>query len=231
MMNKPGNGVSFVQRRLVFPEAAAFNRIVAKDKILKQNTAPLGVKKMFQAQIERIRCSYELTSEKLNLKSSSDVPKILIIQIFLKRDVVSSKVLEMIDRAFGVPVFFELHYADKFRYCASYRRRSRSDPSTWVLSGYFTGSWLEKNVEATPLPVTLSLDSLYRTLLKAMIPLPFRKGEALGALVSRVDRLRVKERDAERLESRMKKEKQFNRKVELNRKLNELKQEIEDLSK
>jgi hypothetical protein len=57
------------------------------------------------------------------------------------------------------------------------------------------------------------------------------KGEALYELVSRVDRLRVKERDAGRLESRIKKEKQFNRRVELNRKLNELKQEIKNLSK
>ena len=137
----------------------------------------------------------------------------------------------MIDRTFGVPVFFELHYADKFRYCASYRRRSKSDPSTWVLSGYLTGNWIEKDTDTTPLPVTLSLDSLYRTILKAMIPLPFRKGEALDALISRVDRLRVKERDAGRLESRMEKEKQFNRKVGLNKSLNELKQEIENLSK
>lgn len=230
-MDKSGDTISLMQKRLVFPEAAAFNRIVAKDKILKQNTAPPGVKKIFQAQIERIRCSYELTSEKLNLKSSSDVPKILIIQIFLKRDAVHHKVLEMIDRTFGVPVFFELHHADKLRYCASYRRRSKSDPSTWVLSGYFTGNWIEKDAETIPLPVTLSLDSLYRTFLKAMIPLLLRKGEALDGLVSRVDRLRVKERDAGRLESRIEKEKQFNRRVALNRSLNELKQEIENLSK
>ncbi len=42
-MNKSGGAISLMQKRLVFPEAAAFNRIVAKDKILKQNMAPPGV--------------------------------------------------------------------------------------------------------------------------------------------------------------------------------------------
>jgi len=66
-------------------------------------------------------------------------------------------------------------------------------------------------------------------LLKDLIPIKPRKKESLNELVSRVDQLRVKEREAVKLENRIKKEKQFNRRVELNRTLNELKQEIKDL--
>jgi hypothetical protein len=61
--------------------------------------------------------------------------------------------------------------------------------------------------------------------------LSFRKGESLDSLVSRVNQLRVKEREAVKLENRIKKEKQFNRRVELNRALNELKAEIKDLKR
>jgi hypothetical protein len=62
-----------------------------------------------------------------------------------------------------------------------------------------------------------------------MSPLKLREDETLSNLVARVDLLRTKERDAQQLEKRMKIEKQFNRRVEMNRALNELKKEIENL--
>ena len=81
-------------------------------------------------------------------------------------------------------------------------------------------------MEKVELPVVLSMSALYQTFLKAIIPLSFRENESLDGLVSRVDQLRIKEREADKFASRMKKEKQFNRRVELNRTLNELKAEI-----
>ena len=50
-------------------------------------------------------------------------------------------------------------------------------------------------------------------------------------MIKRFEDVQIKEREAMRLESRIKKEKQFNRKVELNRKLNDLKKEIEELKR
>lgn len=83
--------------------------------------------------------------------------------------------------------------------------------------------------KASELPVVLNMGALYQSLLASMTPLSFRKGENLDSLVSRVDLLRIKEREADKLESRMNKEKQFNRRVELNRSLNILKKEISKL--
>ncbi len=90
---------------------------------------------------------------------------------------------------------------------------------------------MSDSLEKAELPVVLNMAALYHFFLKAIIPLPFRQGEKLDDLVSRVDLLRVKERESEKVESRIKKEKQFNRRVELNRTLNALKQEIEGLRK
>ena len=81
-------------------------------------------------------------------------------------------------------------------------------------------------MEKIELPVVLSRGALYRTFLKAIIPLSFRENESLDGLVLRVDQLRIKVLKADNLASRMKQEKQFNRRVELNRTLNELKAEI-----
>jgi hypothetical protein len=73
------------------------------------------------------------------------------------------------------------------------------------------------------------MGALYQAFLTAISPLRFREGENLNDLVARIDLLRVKEREAEKLENRIKKEKQFNRRVEMNRALNELNIEIDNL--
>jgi hypothetical protein len=87
------------------------------------------------------------------------------------------------------------------------------------------------DTEKIELPVVLNMGALCQVFLKGLSPLSFRKGESLDSLVSRVDQLRVKEREVVKLANRIKKEKQFNRRVELNRMLNEIRAEIEDLKR
>ena len=233
-MNK-GVGVNradSINAPLRFPERTTFNKIIAKEKIFQQSSASASIKRLFQKQVERIRCSYEMTAEKLNLKNDRSVPKILIIQIIARESIIlNRKIFETIDKAFGVPVIFEIHYKDKLRYCACYRRRSESDKSKWVYSAYFES---EDYIDCTDedkreLPIVLNMSSLYEQLIKDFIPQSARTDENIRTLVSRASEIEIKEQEIIKLESRIKKEKQFNRKVELNGTLNELKQEITKL--
>jgi hypothetical protein len=210
---------------LAFPAVTRFDRLVAKDKILQQSRASTGLKKLLQQQIEKIRCTHELTEDKLNLKASKAVPKILIIQLALKTDTIDSRILETIDKAFGVPVIFELLHHEQCAYAASYRRRSLSDSSQWVFSDYFITDWVNNKNPALPMPMALSLEALYQQLVSLVLPLT---GNApLEERIEKINRIRKLEKEAEKLQSRMKKEKQFNRKVELNRQLRSIMTEIE----
>jgi len=75
----------------------------------------------------------------------------------------------------------------------------------------------------------LNMGALYQAFLKPLIPLAAKKNESLEDLVERAERLSRKTREAARLEGRIKKEKQFNRKVELNRSLNVIKKDMQVL--
>jgi len=79
------------------------------------------------------------------------------------------------------------------------------------------------------LPVVLNMKALYEALLKDLIPLQPHRNESFQGLIDRAERISKLEREAIKLGNRIKKEKQFNRRVELNRTLNELKAEIEGL--
>ncbi len=213
---------------IAFPPATSFGRIVAKEKILKQAKATATVKKLFQKQVERIRCSHELTQDKLNLRSSQNVPKILIIQLFLKSADWGIKILETIDKAFGVPVVFELHISDQLSYSACYRRRSETDARQWVHSDYFFSEWVDAEPRTGSLPVSLDMDSLYDQLVRQLSPLS--SDEPLAQLTERIGSIRKRERELERLKSRLKKERQFNRKVEINSEIRTLSAELDRLN-
>ena len=212
-----------------FPEAAAFGRMIPKSKIYQYATASSKVKNLFVQQVEKITWAYKLSPATINLPASDGVQEIQVFTIILRTGELSQDVLHTIDKAIPSSILFELKYGGKTRYAACYKRPSEADRSKWVVSSYFESGWMKDGGPASELPVVLGMGALYQSFLASMSPLPFRKGENLDGLVSRVDLLRVKEREADKLESRINKEIQFNRRVELNRALNILKKEIKAL--
>jgi len=214
-----------------FPKAAAFGRMLAKSKIYDYATPTSKVKELFVEQVEKITWAYKLSPATINLPASAGVQEIQVFNVALRTGALAPEVLQTIDKAIPSPILFFLSYKEKCRYVAAYKRPSEADKNKWVVSSYFETDWMRDSLEKVELPVVLNMAALYHSFLKALIPLPFRQSETLDELVLRVDQLRIKEREAEKLESRIKKEKQFNRRVELNRTLNALRSEIEGLRK
>ncbi len=214
-----------------FPKAAAFGKMLAKSKIYDHATTNSKIKELFGKEVAKIIWSHKLASATINLPASDGVQEIQVFTILLRTGELSQEVLHTIDKAIPSPILFELKYGGKIKYAACYKRPSEADKSKWVVSSYFLSDWMKEGNTTSELPVVLNMGALYQSLLTSLSPLPFRQGEKLDDLVSRVDLFRAKERESEKVESRIKKEKQFNRRVELNRTLNALKQEIEGLRK
>jgi hypothetical protein len=71
---------------------------------------------------------------------------------------------------------------------------------------------------------------LYSALLQRLIPLLARSQESLADWVARVDLVTAKRREVEKTQARLAKEKQFNRKVEINATLRQLMNELQRLT-
>jgi hypothetical protein len=63
------------------------------------------------------------------------------------------------------------------------------------------------------------------------MPYATRPGEKLSIMVARMEQILLKQREIERYEAKLRKEKQFNRKVLINAELRKLKQELESLTR
>lgn len=223
-----------------YPDRARLGRVVPKNRIVVSGKPGRRARDQLTAQVAKILWQYKLAPETVNLQGSTAVPEIQVFRLMLKptgvRDELPVDVLRCIDRAIGFPLIFELiasredsTASDQVRVAATYKRPSEADASKWVIGEYFATDWLSVDTPRVPLPVALDLPRLYEQMLQELIPLSARPGESMAALVERHSRSAVIQRECRRLEVRIHREKQFNRRVELNRQLRELKRELDIL--
>jgi hypothetical protein len=77
--------------------------------------------------------------------------------------------------------------------------------------------------------MVLDLGALYAQMIRQLIPLAAREGENIKQQLERNTQLQAKQKEQQKLQQRLNSERQFNRKVELNRQLNQLKITIDAL--
>ncbi len=214
-----------------YPRKAAFGRTLHKNKIYKHASPNIAVKELFVRQVERITWQFKLAPETINIKGTQAVTEIQIFSIDLKEGALKTEVLRCIDRAIPSPILFELHFDDRVKPSATYKRPNEADSAKWVISEYFGGEWVSNDTSRKHLPMVLDLESLYAHLLAPLMPYPTLPGEGLQAQVGRMEQIRSKQREQKRCKARLRKEKQFNQKVTINAELRGLKQELENLTR
>ena len=212
-----------------YPPNAAFGRVLPKSKIYERTQPTTAVKGLFVRQIEQIVWQYKLAPETINMQGTTIVPEIQIFRITLKTGELKPEALRCIDQAIPFPLVFELCHEGKVKSIAAYKRPSAADAAN--ISPYFAADWLPEDTPRHPLPVVFDLETLYAQLLAPLLPYPPRQGESLQAQVDRMDQIGQLQRELERCEARLAKEKQFNRKVAMNAEKRELNGQLKDLTR
>lgn len=115
------------------------------------------------------------------------------------------------------------------QYVASFRRRSEKDHNKWIHSQYFFSDSIDDEKEEGILFV-LSMEKLYHHLLKQIIPFQAAKEESFSLFIERAESIELMQKQADRLRVRVNKEKQYNRRVELNQEYKKLVLEIRQLT-
>jgi hypothetical protein len=212
-----------------YPKQAAFGRNLPKNKIYEHSGVNTRLKGLFVEQVDQIVWQYKLAPETINLPAKPGVPEVQVFNIQIKTAELNLDVLRCIDGAVQFPIIFELSFDGRTQVIAAYKRPNESDASRWVLSDYFATAWLPSDIERAAMPLAIDLGGLYEQMLHRLIPTPARAQESLIDLVARVEQVTAKQREVEKAASKLAKEKQFNRKVEINAELRKLRTELKRL--
>ncbi|WP_186035017.1 DUF4391 domain-containing protein [Burkholderia gladioli] len=216
---------------IAYPSQAAFGRTLPKNKVYAHSGANTRLKDLFVKQVEQIVWAFKLAPETLRLPARPSVPEIQVFSLQLKTPELRHDVLRCIDEAIPFPILFELTFDGRTQVIAAYKRPSESDVGRWVLSDYFATDWLPVGCQRAVMPVAVHMGGLYEQLLRRLIPLSVRSQESLVDLVARVELAQAKQRELDKVMARLAKEKQFNRKVEINAAARQLKSELESLTR
>jgi len=233
-----------------WPRAAAFGRVIPKNKIYEHAGANTALKDLFVRDVDQIVWSHKLAPETVNLSATKSVAEIQVFRITARTASLDNDVLRAIDKAIPFPLIFEVAHGGRVRLAAAYKRPSEADRTRWVVGDYFLGEWLSEDTRRTPLPVALNMGALYERLLEPLVAgqtarLIPSTGEApqshltsaeadhpvsLEDRIAHAEAIKAQLREVERIKSRLAREKQFNKRVAINAELRAAKQEFERLT-
>jgi hypothetical protein len=236
-----------------FPEAAKFGRVIPKEKLYSQAGANTELKQLFVEQVAQIKWAFKLAESTINLAKTEQVHELEVIHIKLKAQTLDEKILTAIDKAIPHPTLFMLtrdaQQGDKrdctntteheIAYQAAHKIKitTLSNKEKWQQSVYLKSQWLvPSRLHAVPLPAATSLESLYSQLLEALLPLGFQganehiqprqKKRSLEDKLADLAAIKALNKQIEQTKAKRNKEKQFNRKRELNDQFKALKKQL-----
>lgn len=216
-----------------YPKAAAFGRVVPKSRIYDHADVSTTLRDLFVTQVDQIVWRHKLAPETTNLAATKAVSEIQVFGISLRTGTLDHEVLGAIDRAIPFPLIFELSWSGKRKAVSALKRPSDLDSTKLVISAYFATDWAPDDAPRRPLPFALDLGGLYDALLSALMPKAAAEGEQasgdIHARVARMEAIRAKTREVDRIKGRLAREKQFNKRVAINIELRAARQDLERL--
>jgi uncharacterized protein DUF4391 len=217
-----------------YPKQAEVSRPIPKTRIYGHAKPSRTIRERFVSQISDIVWKYKLSPETVNLPPKPPVHEIQIFEVALKTGELTEDLFRTLDKAIPSFLFFEITFEGRVRFSAAYKRPSDADGKKNVVEAYFKTEWQPASQQRPPLPIALDLAGLYEQMLQrhmlaspmALLP---RTGESLQAMADRASLIRSKEKECRLLDSKIKKEIQFNRKVQLNSALRAKRVELSQL--
>lgn len=189
-----------------------------------------AVKKRFVTEVGEIVWQYKLSKDTINLPPGDGITEIQVFKITLKIPEFSRAVLKVIDKAVPYPIFYRLMYKDRINRAVAYKRVSGNSADNCVVEDYFEAGRTDAVASEIPLPVALDLKSLYEQMMVLYIVLTVRGNESLGELVERTQKIRRKQHELQALETKVAREKQFKKKVDINAQIRDIDGELVLLS-
>lgn len=192
---------------LKLPKEAYVNKFIAKTKFYERAALSPKLQKEFIDKIQKITWKYKIAEETVGISKTKSVTEIQVFDIELKSQDIPKNVLKVIDKAIPYQILYRFIYQNEVAYAITPKQSNKAE-------NYYFWDWNK------PIRFDFSgidLEKVYQKLVRAFIKSEAQEKEDFGELISTDNRIRKLEKEITVLENKMMKEKQFNRKVELNK--------------
>ncbi len=234
-----------IYESLELPVAARIDKVVAKKQFYDNGGLSPADKKLFE-HVEKIHWRYALKTENTFIQSYKDevhdYSEIEVLEVNLREDKQLNRLTEIIIRAIPYPMLVFFQWKNRVRLCMGKLRQNQNDSMRMTITGMESTEWMaEEDAFWKALSIRKMPGANFRFLYEAWFDAISKSHLAAFDLDAaelsgddareRVRRLNAIEQEMTKLHNQMKKESQFNRKMEINTRLQKLKREKNELMK
>lgn len=213
---------------LGLPKSTEFNKRIPKQKFYENLQVTPAMKRFFVDQIKVIFWKNKIASTTVNLAEGKDVTELEVFEIKLNGQELDESVLKQIDREIPYHILFILQYEDKCRAVIGYKEASASGNTAFKVNKYYYTGWMPE--DELPLKLEgLSIDAVYENFVRQIAGDTLSQGEAGESLKDSVQRdkeIQALKKQIDKLQAKIRKEKQLNIQMKINAELKTLKKEL-----
>ena len=216
-----------------FPKSTEFNRRIPKQKFYENISVSPTLKRVFIDQIKVIYWRNKVAATTMNLAAGATVTELEVFEIKLNGQQLDEAVLRQIDKEIPYHILFLLEYDGKYQAWIGYKEVAVTGSNAFKVGTYYHTDWLPE--DELPLKIEgLSVDKVYENFVRQIAGDALRsetgKPESLKESVERDNRRQELEKQIAALQTKVRKEKQLNKQVQLNAELKKLKNELEKIT-
>ena len=210
------------------PEKTYFGKLVPKNKFYDKLSIDRKLERSFIDQIASIRWVHKLSADLLNVEKGSITEEVEVFLIKLKTSELDLNILRQMDRQMHYHLIFILEFEEQYQLWTSYKDESVS--AAFKVGNYYHTDWVTEETFSLRID-GLNMDTIYENLVRQIAgdTLVQENGESLKDTVERQAAREKLSKEIERLRAKIRRERQFNRQVELNAQLKVLLKKLEEL--
>ena len=212
---------------LEFPASTEFGKRIPKQKFYDNLDVSPALRRVFVDQIRLVYWRNKLAASTLNIAAGEAVTEIEVFEVRLNNQQLDEAVLKQIDKEIPYHILFILTCDGKAQAWIGYKEAATSGSSAFKVNRYYHTDWLPADELSLDMD-GLNMDAVYESLVRQIAgdALQTASGESLKASVEREEQKQRLEKQIAALESKMRREKQLNRRMEMNTELKKLRKEL-----
>lgn len=213
---------------LGFPASTEFNKKIPKQKFYDNLDISPALRRVFVDQIRLVYWRNKLAATTLNIAAGEAVTEIEVFEVRLNDPQLDEAVLKQIDKEIPYHILFVLTCNGKAQAWIGYKEAAAYGSNAFRVSRYYHTDWMPED-ELHPHIDGLNMDAVYENLVRQIAgdQLQTDSGESLKESVERDEKKKQLEKQISVLESKMRREKQLNRRMEMNSELKKFRKEME----
>lgn len=200
------------------PKTAFVNKFIAKTKFYEKAAIAAKLQKEFVDKIQKITWKYKLAESTIGITKTAKVTEIQIFEIELKEQAIPKNVLRIIDKAIPYQILYRFIYKENVAYAVTLKESG-------IENYYFSGWNEDKRFDFTG----IDLEKVYQKIIKVFITSEAKAKTSFNEIIDADNKIKAIENEIGVVENKISKEKQFNRKVELNKILLERKAQLKKI--